>query len=131
MNIFISFIKDALRELNYVFDVSSKFISNLILFIMPYLMFYFGIKLSGYSFIKICKEFWIFLLIPIVLYMIASFIKYYSNIIGKGDICPIPNKRFTEIDEESGMVSVENSRIQEMLLYVADIEDYLERKGYL
>lgn len=47
------------------------------------------------------------------------------------DGIPIPEKRFTEIDKDDGMVSVDNNRIQELLLYVADLEDSLERKGLL
>ena len=47
------------------------------------------------------------------------------------DGIPIPEKRFTEIDKDDGMVFVDNNRIQELLLYVADLEDSLERKGLL
>lgn len=43
---------------------------------------------------------------------------------------PVPSKRFTEVDED-GMVSVEQCRLQEMIVYVADVEDYLERFGRL
>ena len=131
MRAFISFLKDTMRDVAYAFDGASKYIANLILFITPYLMFYCGVKLTGYSFRLACKECWVILLVPIVFFIVASFMKYYANMIGKGDICPIPNERFTEIDEETGMVSVERGRTQEMLLYVADVEEYLKRKGYL
>lgn len=131
MRAFISFLKDTMRDIAYVFDMSSKYIANLIILFIPYFMFYCGVTLTGYSFRLACKECWVILLAPIVFFIVASFMKYYANMIGKGDICPIPNERFTEIDEESGMVSVEQGRTQEMILYVADVEEYLKRKGYL
>lgn len=131
MKAFISFLKDTARDVVYVFDIASKYIANLIILFTPYFMFYCGVKLTRHSFRLVCKEYWVILLVPIALFIIASFMKYYANMIGKGDICPIPNERFTEIDEETGMVSVERGRTQEMLLYVADVEEYLKRKGYL
>ena len=113
MKAFISFLKDMSREFWFVFDNLSKYIANLIIFITPYLMI------------------WFVLFLPVVMMIVSSFIKYYANMIGKGDVCPIPYERFTEYDEDSGMVSVRNDRVQEMILYVEDVEEYLERKGYL
>lgn len=56
--------------------------------------------------------------------------KWYASKIGKGRSIPVPMKRFTQVSED-GEVSVETGRIQEMLLYVADVEDYLERHGMI
>lgn len=56
--------------------------------------------------------------------------KWYASSIGKGQSVPVPAKRFTQVSED-GEVSVETSRVQEMMLYVADVEDYLDRKGML
>ena len=69
------------------------------------------------------------LFIPIIIFILIWFINSYANKIGKGSTVPVPHKRFTEIDEDE--VTVEHERIQEMILYVADVEDYLERKGLL
>lgn len=60
----------------------------------------------------------------------ALFFKGYSDRIGKGDIAPVPLKRFTE-KEEDGLVTVRQDRLQEMILYLADVEDWLERKGMM
>ena len=76
--------------------------------------------------------------IPIVLQMFviacAQFIlycvKWYASSIGKGQSVPVPTKRFTQVSED-GEVSIEANRVQEMLLYVADVEDYLERRGMM
>jgi hypothetical protein len=69
--------------------------------------------------------------IPIVALAISSFLKSFANKIGKGSTVPIPAKRFTTYDEESGEVSIEKKRLQEMLLYMADLEDWLSKKGML
>lgn len=131
MRAFISFMRDTFKEFGFVIDSLSKYTSNLILFITPYFMFWRGVIFTDCSFKQVCKECWVILLVPIAMMIIASFIKYYANMIGKGDMCPIPVERFTEIDEENGIVSIDNSRVQEMILYVGDVEEFLKRKGYL
>ena len=70
------------------------------------------------------------LLIPVGVCVIIYFLRSFANKIGKGITIPVPSKRFTEIDED-GEVSVRNSRVQELILYLADLEDWLERKGLL
>ena len=42
---------------------------------------------------------------------------------------PVPRRRFTE-EYEDGRVDVDYDRLQEMVLYVADIEDWLDAHGY-
>lgn len=41
---------------------------------------------------------------------------------------PAPPDRFTTVDKD-GMVSVDKSRIQEMIIYVGEVEDYLSDMG--
>ena len=70
------------------------------------------------------------ILIPIVFIILIFYLKSTANKLGKGTTIPIPDKRFTKIDDD-GEVTIENKRIQELILYVADLEDWLERKGLL
>lgn len=70
------------------------------------------------------------LFIPIVVCVIIYYLRSYANKIGKGTTIPVPEKRFTEVDDY-GEVSIPNNRIQELILYLADLEDWLERKGLL
>lgn len=70
------------------------------------------------------------LIIPVIVFTLIYYARNIANKVGKGITVPIPEKRFTEVDDE-GEVSVEHKRLQEMLLYVADLEDWLERKGLL
>lgn len=41
---------------------------------------------------------------------------------------PVPSDRFTAVDKD-GMVSVDKNRIQEMIVYVGEVEDYLSDMG--
>lgn len=41
---------------------------------------------------------------------------------------PVPSSRFTTVDKD-GMVSVDKNRIQEMIVYVGEVEDYLSDIG--
>lgn len=69
--------------------------------------------------------------IPIIVVLVVYYMKEISNRCNKGTRIPIPHKRFTEVDLESGEVNVRQDRLQEMILYLADLEDWLERKGWL
>ena len=62
--------------------------------------------------------------------LLAYFLKSFANRIGKGETPPVPNERFTS-DNGDGEISVEHSRLQELILFVNDYEEWLERKGYL
>lgn len=69
--------------------------------------------------------------IPVATFVIVYYLRSLANKYGKGSHVPVPKKRFTEVDEESGEVNVRNDRVQELVLYLADLEDWLERKGLL
>ncbi len=68
--------------------------------------------------------------IPIIFGLIICLLRSYANKIGKGTKVPIPPKRFTYVDDD-GEVTISYHRIQELILYLADLEDWLERKGLL
>lgn len=129
---FRRFIKDVYYELCFIIDSSIHYFSRLILFLLPYAMLVTGVLLSNGDLYEIIKIYWWLLLVPIVISFITRYMKWYANKIGKGDECPVPvnGKRFTETDEE-GMVTVDKERLPELLLYVADVEDFLEKKGIL
>jgi len=67
--------------------------------------------------------------IPVIVMFVVTYIRSYTNKIGKGSKIPRPAKRFTEVSDD-GEVSVDFNRQQEMILYLADLEDWMERKGY-
>lgn len=70
-------------------------------------------------------------ILPFV-FVIAGFaLKSYARVSGTdhSDI-PVPYRRFTKVDYNSGQVDVEYDRVQEMILYMADLEDWFDRNGY-
>ena len=68
--------------------------------------------------------------VPLIFVVVIYYIRGTANKLRKGTTIPIPEIRFTEVDDD-GEVSVDYKRIQEMLLYMADLEDWMERKGIL
>ena len=127
---------------NILYDATVEAIAAIIIFItnnlmnivrilnliLPYLMYVIGKDVyefrGDYS---VGGE----IFIPIVIIIINYYLKTAANKLGKGITVPVPIKRFTEVDDENGEVSVEHDRLHELLLYVADLEDWLERKGIL
>lgn len=114
--VFVDFIENNLRNFARMLNL-----------ILPYFMYIIGqyvrnergkITFGGEIFFPIC--------FCIIIYFVRS----YANKIGKGITIPVPEKRFTEVDED-GEVSIENRRVQELILYLADLEDWFERKGML
>lgn len=107
--------------------------SNLINFarilnlLLPYAMYFIGQYVANNrKEIAIGSE----LFVPLLFVVIIYYLKSTANKIGKGTTIPVPDKRFTEVDDY-GEVSVENNRLQEMILYLADLEDWMKRKGLL
>lgn len=119
--------EDLLSTFAYVVKNNLMNAVNLANFILPYLMYFVGQEFYKLHGIKDGYVFGVALIIPIIFDLLTYYIKSIANKIGKGITVPIPQKRFTEVDED-GMVSVDNNRIQELLLYVADLEDWLEKK---
>ena len=70
------------------------------------------------------------ILVPIFVGIIIYFFRSFANKIGKGMSIPTPSERFTEEDDD-GEVTIPTSRIQELILYMNDLENWLERRGLL
>lgn len=95
---------------------------------LPYLMWYIGVYLyEDRGEFTIGGE----IFIPVIVYTITYYISQYANRIGKGERIPVPTERFTEKGSEEGEYNIEQSRIEEMILYMADLENWLQRKGLL
>lgn len=105
-------------------------LANLMNLLLPYLMYFESqrvYKAYGQSdnFVMNWE-----LILPVLFFLVIYYSKQIANKLGKGFTVPVPSKRFTEVDED-GMVSVNLDRTQELLLYMADLEDWLEKKGML
>lgn len=70
-------------------------------------------------------------ILPFIFVVAGLALKSYARVSGTdhSDI-PVPYRRFTNVDCNSGQVDVEYDRVQEMILYMADLEDWFDRNGY-
>lgn len=118
---------DAWYEVVYFIQVNMRYMATIMEIALPYYMYMLGQNLAmERGSIEVGGE----IFIPILCMVVVHCVKEFANKSGKGNTIPIPTKRFTEVDND-GEVSIENNRIQELLLYVADLEDYMERKRWL
>ena len=119
MKIILETLKNIISDISYWLKSNLVVFANLIQLSVPYIMYF----IPGE---RTAKNVWP-LIIPIIGILLFRLLNAVANKIGKGNVVPVPSKRFTEISED-GEVSVETARLQEMLLYLADVEDYIERK---
>lgn len=118
---------DALRCFVYFVKSNLMTFANILNLILPYVMYFVGQKVMfDRGYISVGSE----LFIPLGFIVVTYYLRSSANKIGKGITIPIPDKRFTKVDDD-GEVSVEHKRVQELLLYTADLEDWMERKGLL
>lgn len=127
MNVLKELVFDFFRTIKYFIESNLRMFASLLNIMLPYIMYFIGQYIFNNR-----KEFAVGseILIPLLFCIVIYFIRSYANKIGKGITIPVPNKRFTEVDDNDE-VSIEHSRIQELILYTADLEDWLERKGLL
>lgn len=122
----LELFKDFIRTLRYFIESNLRNLATFLNVLLPYIMYFIGQAVfEERGGISIGSE----LFIPIIVCIIIYFIRSYANKIGKGTTIPIPHKRFTE--DVDGEVSIEHERVQELILYTADLEDWFERKGLL
>lgn len=120
--------QDIISEVLYFFAVNMRYFANLISTVTPYAMYFIGqnIALTRGRFAVGGEIF-----IPILIAVVVYYLRQIANRSGKGNTIPVPEKRFTEVDESTGEVTILTSRTEEMLLYMADLEDWLERRRML
>lgn len=111
----------------FIYFIKSNLIvfANIINLCVPYLMYFIGQYVAGNK-IKMGIE----LVIPLLFSTLTYCFKAVANKYNKGITVPVPEKRFTQIDDD-GEVSIENSRVQELILYMADLEEWMEKRGLL
>ena len=127
IRITIMILKEIIKSISYFFENNLRNFAKFLNFVLPYAMYLIGQYVRNQrGNLSIGGE----IFIPLIFCVLIFFIKSYANKIGKGTTIPVPNKRFTEVDEY-GEVSVENKRLQELILYLGDLEDWFERKGLL
>lgn len=128
LNVAKSILMDFRYEVIYFIKSNLRYFSRALDLIVPYIMYCLGMwSFNSRGTYTFGGE----VFIPIVIMFVSYFCESFANKIGKGSTLPVPAKRFTMCDEESGEVTVDRRRLQEMLLYMADLEDWLSKKGML
>ena len=127
LKIFVEITYETFCSFTYFVKNNLMAFANILNLIIPYAMYFIG-QYVALDKNKIAVGYEV--LIPIVSIILIYYIKSTVNKLGKGTTIPVPNKRFTQVDKD-GEVSIENGRIQEVILYLADLEDWMERKGML
>lgn len=123
---FRSSISELYHQFKYFISINIKYLIKLIDISIPYIYAYISIILyRDRNNIIIGYE----VLIPIIAYIILSVLNSFLNKINKGYDIPLPRERFTTLND-NGNVSVDNSSINDIILYLYDLEEYLKSKGY-
>lgn len=127
LDIVIEVAEEAVHSVAYFMKHNVRHLGTLIELVTPYLMYVLGqASTIDRGVITVGGE----LFLPVFLWIVANFIKGVANKLNRGPRIPKPTERFTEVDED-GMVSIDESRVDELLIYMADLEDWMERKGWL
>lgn len=127
MRVFVELISDFVNGVSYFIKDNLRNLATLLNIFLPYIMYFLGqYVFNQRNKIAVGTE----ILIPIGFAIIIYLIRSYANKIGKGTTIPLPVKRFTQVDDNEE-VTVEYNRLQELILYTADLEDWLQRKGLL
>lgn len=123
---FRSSISELYHQFKYFISINIKYLIKLIDISIPYIYAYISILLyKDRNRLIIGYE----VLIPIIAYIILSVLNNFLNKINKGYDIPLPRERFTTLND-NGNVSVDNSSINDIILYLYDLEEYLKSKGY-
>lgn len=117
IKVYLSLLKERLLSI-------AKYICKSLRFVTPYFTL---LYLYRYGFTTGAMI--VTTLIPIMIWVTTSVIDIYLNIKGYGSKFPVPDERFTE-DAGDGEIRVRNDRIQEMILYVYKVENWLIDKGF-
>ena len=127
LRIILEITVEALCNVGYFVKSNLRNFAIILNTVLPYIMYFIGQKAAiNRNGIGIGTE----IFIPIVFVVFIFYLKSTANKLRKGSTIPLPDKRFTKV-EDDGEVTIENKRIQELILYLADLEDWLERKGML
>lgn len=81
---------------------------------------------TGCSVVASMNMFWLTVLAQVICFITSKYLKY-NEVEDTG--FPVPVKRFTS-ESRDGEVSIEKNRLQEMILYVSEVEDWLESSGF-
>lgn len=118
---------DMLMGVGYWFKKSLNSIALAIIIICPYVSM--AAAVSAYNsrgYFGIGGEWFV----PVLFLIFALFLHKLSCKVNRGPNIPTPRKRFTHV-EDDGEVNINVDRSEELILYMADLEDWLQRRKML
>lgn len=131
MNNGMSMIKEITMGLvygcKYFIQINMRYFANVVTIALPYVMYVWG------QYVAMGKEGFaigIEAFVPALVMLAVHYLREAANLSNKGYRIPVPSERFTKTSDD-GEVTVERNRLQEMMLYMADLEDWLHSKGML
>ena len=109
-----------------LFTKLSKLLANVSIYIAPYVMLFIGQSIGvSRGRISVGGE----LFIPLYFFLLQITFNDISDVTNSKCNVPTPVQRFTKRDDDE--VSIEKVRVQELLVYVADLEDWFERNDMM
>lgn len=123
----IKIAKSWLNSVVWFIKNNIRYLASLLQIVLPYLCLYVGeVVYRERGYMAAGGE----LAVPVIGVSIIYLIREVSNRIGKGSDIPVPYTRFTQVTRD-GEVNIDVERLQELTLYMADLEDWMERKNYM
>lgn len=123
---FRSSVLELYYQFKYFISINLKYLIKLIDISIPYIYAYISILLYRERNVFIIGYEALF---PIIAYIILSLLNNFLNKINRGYDIPLPRERFTTLND-NGNVSIDNSSVNDIILYLYDLEEYLKSKGY-
>lgn len=118
VSIIAGIIKDTVQSFTLWIHNHTKQIAEVIDMLYPYLIAY---LVAG----ELRPNVGWFL--PPLFWCIVYVLKMYAKRTGKGISVPKPVTRFTEVSED-GEITIPTTRIEELILYMCDLEDWFEKE---
>ena len=112
---------DVIRSIIYFIDNNLSYISVILEIALPYLILYKEVDVK--------KNEW-FIVVPVLYLFIVFVLRRISIRRNKGCVFPIPKKRFTR-DVGNGEIQIDEKDLQEVILYLNDVENFLEKNNML
>lgn len=124
VSLILEVIKEAWFNIKYTIEKNLYALGKVLELSTPYIMWYLVIQLyKERGYFAIGGE----LFIPVLLFFVCGIIKKASNKKGKGYDVPVYSKRFTK--EDGYEVTISEDDLQEVILYLNDVENYIEKRG--
>ncbi len=120
VSVVVGIIKDTIKEFGFWIHNHTNQIAECINMLYPYVVSY---LVAGELKLNIG---WF---LPPMFWCIIYILKTYAKRTGKGISVPKPIKRFTEVSED-GEITIPVDRVEELILYMCDLEDWFEKGEY-